>query len=74
MIDATYVTDITDEALEALADAFLAPNEKERDLIIMHYDTGHTLKITSEMIHMSYINAKVIHKKALNKLRLAMEA
>ncbi|MBE5772540.1 MAG: sigma-70 family RNA polymerase sigma factor [Clostridiales bacterium] len=61
--------DLTDEALDALADALLSLNEKERDLIVLHYYNGHTLKTVAEMMGMSYINAKVIHKKALTGLR-----
>ena len=61
--------ELTDDALDSLADALLALKEKERDLIVPHYYTGHTLKETAEMMGMSYINAKVIHKKALESLR-----
>ena len=66
--------DLTDDALDALADALLALKEKERDLIVLHYYMGHTLKVAAEMMGMSYINAKVIHKKALTSLRLIMSA
>ena len=61
--------DLTDDALDALADALLALKEKERDLIVLHYYHGHTLKTVAEMMGMSYINAKVLHKKALAGLR-----
>ena len=61
--------ELTDDALDSLADALLALKERERDLIVLHYYTGHTLKETAEMMGMSYINAKVIHKKALESLR-----
>ena len=61
--------DLTDEALDALADALLALKEKERELIVLHYYEGHTLKGVAEMMGMSYINAKVIHKKALTSLQ-----
>ena len=69
-----YVVDeqpeeLTDDALDSLADALLALKERERDLIVLHYYTGHTLKEVAEMMGMSYINAKVIHKKALESLR-----
>ena len=57
--------ELTDDALDSLADALLALREKERDLIVLHYYTGRTLKEVAEMMGMSYINAKVIHKKAL---------
>lgn len=66
--------ELTDDALGALADALLALKEKERDLIVLHYYRGHTLKAVAEMMGMSYINAKVIHRKALAGLRLAMGA
>ncbi len=61
--------ELNDDALDALADALLALKEKERDLIVLHYYEGHTLKTVAEMMGMSYINAKVIHKKALTGLR-----
>ena len=57
------------DALDNLADALLALKERERDLIVLHYYTGYTLKEVAEMMGMSYINAKVIHKKALESLR-----
>ena len=62
--------ELTDDVLDSLADALLALREKERDLIVLHYYTGHTLKEVAEMMGMSYINAKVIHKKALESLRM----
>ena len=66
--------ELSDDALDSLADALLALKERERDLIVLHYYTGHTLKEVAEMMGMSYINAKVIHKKALAALRLAIGA
>ena len=69
MADETYASAMTDDALESLADALLTLKEKERDLIVLHYYTGHTLKTVAEMMGMSYINAKVVHKKALDSLR-----
>ena len=73
MVDEQPV-EITDDALDSLADALLALKERERDLIVLHYYTGHTLKEVAEMMGMSYINAKVVHKKALAALRLAIGA
>jgi len=61
--------ELNDGVLDSLADALLALKEKERSLIVLHYYTGHTLKEVAEMMGMSYINAKVIHKKALDSLR-----
>ena len=68
MVDEQPV-EITDDALDSLADALMALKEKARDLIVLHYYTGYTLKEVAEMMGMSYINAKVIHKKALESLR-----
>jgi RNA polymerase sigma factor (sigma-70 family) len=62
-------SELTDDALDSLADALLSLKEKECDLIVLHYYTGHTLKTVADMMGMSYINAKVIHKKALESLR-----
>lgn len=58
--------------LEQLADALEKLREKERDLIVLHYYKGYTLKVIAEMMGMSYINAKVIHAKALTHLRELM--
>ena len=63
-------TDIDDDALEVLADALLSLKEKERDLIVLHYHQGYTLKTVADMMGMSYINAKVVHRKALDNLRM----
>ena len=72
MLDEAPAPGLTDDALDALADALLALKEKERDLIILHYYSGHTLKTVAEMMGMSYVNAKVIHKKALNALKMGL--
>ena len=61
--------ELNDGVLDSLADALLALKEKERSLIVLHYYTGHTLKEVAEMMGMSYINAKVVHKKALTSLQ-----
>lgn len=61
-----------DELLDALADALEALPERERDLIILHYYKGYTLKRIAEMMGMSYVNAKIIHAKALSVLRSNM--
>ncbi len=64
-----FAAEEPDEHLEQLADALMNLKEKERDLLILHYYKGYTLKKVAEMMGMSYINAKVIHKKALGNLR-----
>lgn len=58
-----------EELLENLANALEKLGERERDLIILHYYKGYTLKRIAEIMGMSYINAKVIHSKALSALR-----
>ena len=57
------------EQLEELAAALEALPERERDLIVLHYYGNLTLKDTAERMGMSYANAKLVHKKALAKLR-----
>lgn len=55
--------------LDTLADALTTLKERERDLILLHYYKGLSLKEVADKMGMSYINAKVIHKKALSGLR-----
>ncbi len=62
-----------DSALDDLADALAQLGERERDLIILHYYSGYTLKSVADMMNISYIYAKVIHKNALNELRTLMK-
>ena len=57
------------DALEDLADALMTLKQRERDLILLHYYRGLTLKEAAQKLGMSYINAKVVHKKALSALR-----
>ena len=59
----------SDEALDVLADALKTLKERERDLIVLHYYRGHTLKVVAEMMQMSYINTKVFHNNALKQLQ-----
>lgn len=64
---------LSEEMLERLADALLRIEKRERDLIILHYYSGHTLKVTADIMHMSYSYAKLIHGSALKKLRRLLE-
>lgn len=73
MVSDIPAPDLSDDALDTLADALLALKERERDLIVLHYYSGHTLKTVAEMMGMSYVNAKVIHKKALSRLQEEMK-
>ena len=69
MLDEAPAMELTAEALDHLAEALMSLKERERDLIVLHYYSGHPLKTVAEMMGMSYINAKVLHKKALAGLQ-----
>lgn len=64
---------LSEELLERLADALLQLEKRERDLIILHYYSGHTLKEAAGMMHISYSYAKLIHGNALKRLRKLLE-
>lgn len=57
------------EMLETLADALEALPERERDLIILHYYSGNTLKETAEKLGISYAYVKILHNKALGSMK-----
>lgn len=58
-----------EETLDELAKALTTLELKQRDLIILHYYDGKTLKEIANVFGMSYINAKIIHRKALGNLK-----
>lgn len=60
---------VSNEALEALADAMEHLSQLQRDLVICHYYKGMTLLIAAEKCGISYTYAKVQHKKALSVLQ-----
>ena len=64
---------VNDELLDCLADTLELLSERERDLFILHYYKGFTLKRIAEMMGMSYINAKIVHAKALAFMRNNMD-
>lgn len=64
---------LNNETLDALADALTELPERDRDLIILHYYHGLTLKETAERIGMSYSNAKLVHNKSLVVLERLMK-
>lgn len=61
------------DVLDTLADALMTLKVRERDLILLHYYKGLTLKEVANKMRMSYINAKVIHKQALSGLRICFQ-
>lgn len=60
------------ETLEELASALEQLEQRKRNLIILRYYSGYTLKQAAEKMQMSYANAKIIHAKALRELKKLM--
>ena len=72
--DLTYEDDEEDsicneENLNILKEGLKKLSEKERDLIILHYYSKETLKEIANKMNISYAYAKVLHAKALLKLK-----
>lgn len=67
--DDAYQGILDKETLEELAGALEKLPERERDLIILHYYNGLQLKEIAERMKMSYSNCKLVHGKALMRLR-----
>lgn len=63
---------IAAERLEELAAAMEQIPQRSRDIIILHYYGGLTLKEAAQKMGMSYANIKLVHKKALLQLRSIM--
>ncbi|MCR4925711.1 MAG: RNA polymerase sigma factor [Clostridiales bacterium] len=63
-----------EENLELLAASLEELDERLRDLIILHYFSGLTLKDIAQKMQMSYSNAKVLHSKALDELKLQLKS
>jgi RNA polymerase sigma-70 factor (ECF subfamily) len=60
---------LTEETLDELAEALKKLPERERDIILLHYYYNKQLKEIALKLHMSYSNCKLVHNKALMKLR-----
>ena len=63
---------LNEEALEDLANALERLTERERDIIILHYYSGKTLKNIAEKMNISYSYVKLLHGNALKALRVIM--
>ena len=59
----------TEETLAELAAALKTLNKNERDLILLYYYGGHSLKETADRIGISYSYAKALHSAAIKNLR-----
>lgn len=64
---------INEEMLDMLADGLEKLEERSRNLIILHYYSGMKLKDIADKLGVSYVYAKVLHKKALETLRQYLE-
>ena len=73
--DETSVEDeiCTAEMLEALADALETLDERERDIIILRFYSGKTLREISSQMGISYAYVKVLQNKALEKMKEVFE-
>ena len=60
---------LDEETLDELASALEKLPQRERDLIILHYYHNMQLKEIALKLRMSYSNCKLVHSKALMKLR-----
>ena len=58
-----------EDNLAILKEGLKKLNEKERDIIILHYYSNISLKDIAVKLNISYIYAKVLHQKALTKLK-----
>lgn len=71
--DLTYEEDeediCTPENLDTLKEGLKKLSDKERDLIVLHYYSKKTLKDIANKMNISYAYAKVLHAKALLKLK-----
>ena len=62
-----------EEMLGRLADALEALPERERDIVILRYYSGRTLKEISGKLGISYSHVKTLQNKALAKLKILLE-
>ena len=60
---------INEEMLKSLADALGKLSQRERDIIILYYYNGKTLKSIAEIMDISYSYIKLLHANALKALR-----
>lgn len=65
---------LNEEALEQLANALENLEERERDLLLLHYYKNKSLKEIARIMGMSYSNTRIIHKKALDRMKQWMES
>lgn len=67
--DDTEQSLLNGEMLRSLADALSRLDERERDIIVLHYYSGRTLKDIAQIMSISYSYTKLLHSNALKALR-----
>lgn len=68
--ESSFEDDIcNEEMLDTLADALEKLEERERDIIILRYYSGKTLKEISDKMGISYAYVKILQNKALGNLK-----
>lgn len=65
---------LREECLDTLANALENLEERERDLLLLHYYKNKSLKEIALIMGMSYSNTRIIHKKALDRMKKWMES
>lgn len=60
------------ETLSELANALEKLDERERDIVILRYYSGATLKEIAEKLNISYAYVKILHNKAIGDLKSYM--
>lgn len=67
--DGDFDETLGEERLDSLADALCRLGQRERDIIILHYYNGYTLKEVAGKMKLSYSTVKLLHGRALRKLQ-----
>ena len=60
------------ETLEELAKALEKLEEREREIVILRYYSGFSLKDIAKRMNISYAYVKLLHNKAINELEKLM--
>lgn len=61
-----------EETIEELAVALKKLEERERDIVILRYYSGITLKEIAQKLNISYAYVKILHNKAIGNLKSYM--
>lgn len=69
-----YENILREETLGELASALEKLPQRERDIIILHYYFGKTLKEVAAKMNISYSSIKFIHNRAITILRARLSA